>query len=331
VQRPLRWYATFSALGLLVPLLTCSCHNPCRDGDSRIVNVNDYSFAGGALRVVSYNLLHGLADAVNDRSLDGRLDVVADALASLRPHVVLLQEASVTSAEAHCNVVDTLRGALNERLAGTEHSYNSTQAARLGSAMIDFHEGPAVLSRAQILEAALHEYVPQIAIPPERRVALRATLRGTAQNIDVVSTHLTNQDQRDGDQLVRTLQAEELAREVLPRRPASLPLVVGGDFNAPPGSGTVGAMIGADFVDVWAAARPGEAGFTSLAGPISDTAARPDSRIDYLFVEAGRTSVTSAELFLDAPAGTLTEEGLVELWPSDHVGVVGEIVIGQAP
>ena len=51
--------------------------NPCNDTDGILMNVNDHSFAGPEMSVVSFNLLHGFGDAVNDSTLDHRLEVVA--------------------------------------------------------------------------------------------------------------------------------------------------------------------------------------------------------------------------------------------------------------
>ena len=74
-------------------LLGCS---PCNDTDRVILNVNDHAFTGPELAVVTFNLLHGFGDAVNDATLDDRLDIVAQEMIATLPDAVLFQEASVT-------------------------------------------------------------------------------------------------------------------------------------------------------------------------------------------------------------------------------------------
>ena len=65
---------------LVLPVLAVSvllgC-NPFNDMDGIVMNVNDHAFAGPEMSVVSFNLFHGFGDAVNDATLDHRLEVVA--------------------------------------------------------------------------------------------------------------------------------------------------------------------------------------------------------------------------------------------------------------
>jgi endonuclease/exonuclease/phosphatase family metal-dependent hydrolase len=306
---------------LVSVLLVFGC-NPCNDTDGIIQNVNGSAFAGPGFTVVTFNMLHGFGDAVNDATLDDRLDILAQEIIAAQPDAVLLQEASVTMPAKHCNVIETLATRVNEEL-----SYNSVYARANGSAdLIGFEEGSAVLSRHEIIDAEVHVYTYNATSLPETRIALRVTIRGDGgKNIDLLGTHLTNLEDMVGDDLARTLQARELVQDIIPGRPNSNPVVVGGDFNDPPGSDTYLELTGAGlFEDLFASENPGVDGFTSFGGgfDITDPAEEAVKRIDYLFMMDGSGSVTGSELFLDAARDIDPDPGNESwLWASDHIGV----------
>jgi endonuclease/exonuclease/phosphatase family metal-dependent hydrolase len=304
-------------------LLLVGC-NPCNDTDQVIQNVNDHAFAGPEMTVVTFNLLHGFGDAVNDATLDDRLNLVAEEVAGTLPDVVLFQEASVTMPQAHCNVIETLAGLVNTALEGQTESYNSIYARANGSAdLIGFEEGSAVLSLHEILASDVYIYTHNPSTLPESRIALRATLRGGTRDIDVFATHLTNREDTVGSELVRTLQARELAQEIIPGRGNTNPVVVGGDFNDPPGTATIVEMTDAGGVDIFATANPGELGYTSFGHPfdITDPTEEPQKRIDYLFMFDAGGLIAGSERFLDTARDIDPGPGESWLWASDHVGV----------
>jgi len=288
------------------------------------MNVNDHSFAGPEFTVVTFNLLHGFGDVVNDATLDDRLGVVIREIVDTLPDAVLFQEASVTAPAKHCNVIETLVSEVNDALSATGSSYNSVYARANGTAdIIQFEEGSAVLSLHEILASEVHIYSHNATALPEFRIALAVTVRGDAGNIDLFSTHLTNLEDVEGEDLVRTLQARELAEEIIPGRGNSHPVIVGGDFNDPPGSDTILEMTGAGAVDMFAEARPGEDGFTSFADPfdLTDPLAETVERIDYLFMLDPGGTVSDSILFLDQARDIDPGPGESWLWASDHVGV----------
>ncbi len=311
------------ALFVVALHLALGC-NPCNDMDRVIQNVNDRAFAGPEFTVVTFNLLHGFGDAVNDATLDDRLDIVAQEVIANRPDAVLFQEASVTFPEAHCNVIETLASLVNTALEGEAESYNWVYARANGfSDLIGFEEGSAVLSLYEILSSDVYIYTHNPSSLPEFRIALRVTLRGQSGNIDLFGTHLTNREDTEGSELVRTLQARELAEVLIPGRGNANPVVVGGDFNDPPGTETIAEMTDAGAVDMFADRNPGVPGYTSFGKPfdITDPAEEPDKRIDYLFLIDEGGEITGSEPFLDTARDIDPGPEEAWLWASDHVGV----------
>ena len=302
-------------------LLGCS---PCNDTDGVVLNVNDHAFTGPEMAVVSFNLLHGFGDPVNDATLDDRLEIVAREMIVTLPDAVLFQEASVTLPGAHCNVIETLVDRVNTALSPEGKSYNRVYARSNGSSdFIGFEEGSAVLSLHEILSSDVTVYRHNPSTLPEFRIALRVTLRGQAGHIDLFGTHLTNREDVEGSELVRTLQARELSEVIIPGRGNANPVVVGGDFNDPPGTEAIVEMTDEGAVDMFAHSNPGLPGYTSFGKPfdITDPAEEPDKRIDYLFLIDEGGEITGSERFLDTARDIDPGPGESWLWASDHVGV----------
>ncbi len=132
--------------------------------------------------------------------------------------------------------------------------------------------------------------------------------------------------------LVTLLQANELLALF---GGAQLPVVMVGDFNSPadappsdPRGDAYRAIIAAGFRDVWAAANPGQPGYTcchadDLRNPTPDL----NRRIDLIFlggqyrVPRGFRGVGSVEVIGDE-LGDRTPSGL---WPSDHAGLLAQV------
>lgn len=287
------------------------------------------SSSAATLRVVTYNMLHGFADRENDRTLDARLDLLANELARLRPDVILLQEASTTPGTRHRNVVDTLRTRLNEALSPDGLAYNSIYYAAHGSRIIGFYEGSAILSLHPIVDHEKLTYSAQSRTPPERRIAVRATINVHGTEIDFYSTHLTNQDEVRREVPVVELQARELSDVVSRSADTGRLVIIGGDFNAPPDSVVVASMLAAGAQDAWSHAAPGTPGGTSLRGSISDSSAEFGRRIDYIFIAGEDLDVSAVTRILDLPlvldSPGVDEATAIPLWPSDHAGVMAEI------
>lgn len=154
-------------------------------------------------------------------------------------------------------------------------------------------------------------------------VAVDATLRG--RTVRVVNTHL-----EAADPGINRQQAQELLlSEAVTSRQR---VVLLGDFNNITATGhSTGALeqlVAAGFVDVWARARPDEPGPTCCES--ADLGVDPpgadadlDRRIDLVLVRS-RMLQTKAVERTGAEPGDRTASGL---WPSDHAGVVAELLI----
>jgi endonuclease/exonuclease/phosphatase family metal-dependent hydrolase len=110
-----------------------------------------------------------------------------------------------------------------------------------------------------------------------------------------------------------------------------LPIVWGGDFNSdahattfdgpPPKTQTYSNIVAAGFTDAWAAANPGDPGYTCCqAADLRNAQSTLDERIDHIFTRGPWTAVKAS--LVGATADGKTAGGL---WPSDHAGVVAKL------
>ncbi len=131
--------------------------------------------------------------------------------------------------------------------------------------------------------------------------------------IRFVNTHTEAYDER-----TRNAQRDELLDAI---GDPGTPVVVVGDFNAPPES--VGMP--ADFQDAWVAAGDGGPGHT--CGQTSDLANVESllrERIDYVWVQGA--DVECCRIVGNVDSDRTTGAGL---WPSDHAGVVCDLRLGS--
>lgn len=197
-----------------------------------------------ALRLVSFNVHRAAGPA-------GSLDRVAAEIAELEPDVVLVQE--VDRFQSRTGRVD--QAAHLARAAGMHLSYSPTMVRGRGQ------YGTLVLSRHEIVQEGRYPLTGRPGLEP--RAVQWVTLDVQGQPVRVYNTHLEAVRPR-----VRRRQAQQVASLV---RRDPLPVVVGGDLNAWPGSPEVAAF-STHLVDTWRAGRGSSA--TNAGG----------RRIDYLFV-----------------------------------------------
>ena len=174
---------------------------------------------------------------------------------------------------------------------------------------------------------ALLVKAPLVATDAERldlgatRSALRVRLAlpGGARLVMAV-THLHH---IPADEALRAAQAEALVAW-LDNSPGHEALVVVGDFNAEPDEPAYARMQEAGFVSAYAQANGAEPAVTwpsGLQAPAMDTDGEPGC-LDYVWLR-GAARAEGARLAWDRPA-----VGDPTLYPSDHVGVVAEVVVG---
>jgi endonuclease/exonuclease/phosphatase family metal-dependent hydrolase len=272
-----------------------------------------------AVRFVTLNVLHGgLFSGWHGRDdhLEARLDLVTEALRALAPDVVALQEASTTSRRG--NVASRLAGRLGMNHVYAPAAFHLFRSAWLNArlvALMDFDEGPAVLSRFPILRSEVHR-LPTCGRPLEPRRLLLAELGTPGGRLLVGSTHTA------GDPC-HTRRVAELLRE----RRGDLPAVLMGDFNAVESSEAMQVLTAdAGLVDVFRAARPHDPGLT-VWQPVRVAERRARRRVDYILLAPGRRVagvVLDSRVVIDRP-GRLPDG--TPLWPSDHYGVLADLAV----
>jgi endonuclease/exonuclease/phosphatase family metal-dependent hydrolase len=217
----------------------------------------DYS-----LRVLVFNI-HAGRNAAGADNIPG----LADLIRTTRADVVLMQEVDRgTNRSGKIDQVQTLidrtrfSGAFGRSLDYDGGQYG---IAILSRRAINFHQtAPLHVDPAQTRAGGSRE--PRAAL-----VASVETLRGRLQ---IVTTHLD----ASTEETYRLQEVLELLNVVRPRLSEYTPVVVGGDFNAEPGSAVIQKMRDAGFRDAWTECGQGD-GFTYPAD-------RPAKRIDYLFL-----------------------------------------------
>ncbi len=278
-------------------------------------------------RVVTINLWGDHAP------LEARLDACAAGLDALSPDVVLAQE--VRRGTGLPLTAEALAGRLGPTWHASFGAATVGPAGTWGPGSGAGEEGLAVLSPHPVTGAHVAE-LPE-ARHLDRRVLLSAhvDVRGTP-----LVVHTTHLHYRLGDGPAREKQVvgvDAAARAYAAGAGgANVVQVIGGDFNAAPETDEIRFMVGwhtlegrrGTWQDAFARAHPGTPGWTwASRNPSTDWLAQlwRDRRIDYLFVSpeqrGGIGRVTAARVVLDAPDAR-------GVWPSDHFGVLAEIVIG---
>lgn len=271
------------------------------------------------LRVVTLNLLHGGASSGltgDTRDLDTRLAIVIEELRRLAPDVVALQEASE----------GRRRGVVAQRIAdalGYHYVFEpaTTRLSPVGFfnrfvvAMLDFAEGPAVLSRFTITRSEVYE-LPRCLKRWEPRVLLRADVATPQGALAVFTTHTAS----DPCQVRRV-------GEIVKARAASGPVLLTGDLNRIETSEGMDALNGpGGLVDAFRAAHPDALGAT-VYQHVDAAVPTATRRVDYIFlggVEGGSHAVCDSRVVLDRP---MRRSDGRPLWPSDHYGVLADLAL----
>jgi endonuclease/exonuclease/phosphatase family metal-dependent hydrolase len=147
---------------------------------------------------------------------------------------------------------------------------------------------------------------------PFKRGWNRVDVEVGGKSFRLINTHL------DTNPEVSQRQAEWLRSENAADR--KNPVVIVGDFNAPPGTSTYNA-ISAGLLDAWSERHPAQPGNTCCHNPLNDPQSALERRIDMVFAEPRFKQKRDVVLVGEEP-GDRTPSGL---WPSDHAGVVAEL------
>jgi endonuclease/exonuclease/phosphatase family metal-dependent hydrolase len=184
---------------------------------------------------------------------------------------------------------------------------------RSAASLMNFSEGPAILSRFPILRSEMLR-LPRCGRWLDPRVLLFAELATPGGSLPVFSTHISG----------HACHAQAVGTLVRERR-GDLPGVLMGDLNAVESSAALAALAAAvPFVDAFRAARPDAPGFT-VYQPVTAPERRARRRVDYVLVVPGRLvagTVVDSRVVVDVP-GRLGDGS--PLWPSDHYGVLADL------
>jgi endonuclease/exonuclease/phosphatase family metal-dependent hydrolase len=251
----------------------------------REASAADASTVADTLTVVTLNIWHDQQD------WPARFEYMTRELRGLAPDVLALQE--VLQHDDLPNQAESFAAAL-----GYDVHFSSVdpedRPRRYGNAILTPH--PITARNWKALEP-LNDY---------RTVAhARITVAGT--ELDVYNTHLHHTAEGG---MIRREQLEDLLAFIEETRGGG-PLILLGDFNAPPDAPELRLLAGA-FVDAWAAVQTDTMalGRTTLNTALGHT----PRRIDHIFVERGRLQPVATRIILDEPdaAGR---------WASDHFGL----------
>jgi endonuclease/exonuclease/phosphatase family metal-dependent hydrolase len=273
-------------------------------------------------RFVTFNVYHGgfrsgwTGDA---RYLDDRLAIATGQLRALAVDVVALQEAS--AGRDRGNVAARLAEALGLRYVHAPASVRLLPVPllnRLAAWIINFEEGPAILSRYPIVATETYD-LPRCISYFDPRVLLRAEIATPDGPLQVFSAHTSG----------AACQVERVAEVVRAWR-GRMPVVLMGDLNGSDTAPWVAGLARDGFVDAFRAVNPTDPGATvwqRVDGP--DATVR--RRVDYVLVLAGTgttADVQASRVVLDRPGQRA--DG-TPLWPSDHYGVLADLAIAPMP
>lgn len=249
-----------------------------------------------------------------------RHDAIAHVVIEQQPDVLFLQEVWSDGEQSSA-------GLLADRL-GFHHALTDDPFLDRRNGEPGFHN--AIVSRWPLLDVASHPLPRADGQPGHRRVLTAAVVDEGGLRWPVVSTHL---DYRFDESNLRQMQCETLLAIVQAVRddPATAPpVVVGGDFNAPPDADEIRMLTGRRAVpvqglvlsDCWEQVGEGTGATWRSDNPYQSETAWPNRRLDYLFVSWPRPKPLGnpTRVWL---AGVDPVDGVV---PSDHAAVVADLI-----
>jgi endonuclease/exonuclease/phosphatase family metal-dependent hydrolase len=270
----------------------------------------------GSVRVMTWNLWWRFGP------WEQRARAIEAVVADVDPDVLCLQEVwSVDGDSAAARLAEVL---------GYHHAITDDPfAGRRGAgaqARVGFHN--AILAKAPVSDVVSHPLTRLDGAPGHRRaLSARVALQGHVWPI--VSTHL---DYRFDDSALRQLQAAEILHIVDGLRTDpdhEPPVIVCGDFNAPPDSDEIRLLTGRRagpvrnlvLSDSWEHVGDSDGATWRRDNPYQTSSAWPDRRLDYVFVSWPRPKPLGNPVRAQL-AGVEPVDGVVA---SDHAAVVVDL------
>ncbi len=282
----------FFALSLMLSVAGCG-----EDKESRPSEIS--------LRVATLNLRN------KEDWWEDRFPLIADGMAELKPDFVGLQEVSQPMMQ-----LDVLLDLIEDRDGSLDYTPAFIPAPEPFLTLTG--EGIAILSRFDVVKE-------QTLYLSDGRLCYFARVEvGEGQQVDFYNTHL---HALASDDDIRAQQTADIV-EFMAKNDVGFPTVLTGDFNSTDGKEAYGKVIDAGFVDVFREVHGDDTetigntfGVKLAREPVEQNV---DSRIDYIFARPGTDGSTleykDAQVAWDQPAA----DGL---YPSDHFGVVADLVL----
>jgi len=254
-----------------------------------------------SVRVLSYNVL---ADEI---AVDRRIPALMRVMERARPDVLALQEVAPW-------FLDWMAG--SGWLSEFELARIDGQIARPNGQLIASRL-PTRATRSRRLPGK-----------QGRTVLITHVELGAGERLCVATTHMES-FLEDGP--IRAAQLDEIFAELATERddPAVVATVVCGDLNFGDGEQPDSAHLDPEFVDLWTASRPGEPGYTwdierSEMARLGSFVGEPSRRLDRILLRSREWLPGAIEIIGDQPV----EPGDRSLFPSDHFGLIGDLVRG---
>lgn len=257
-----------------------------------------------------------------------RAEAIANEIESKKPDIIGLQEAARLVleipgfGEVIYDFVSILLDALKERGLHYEvaaHNDNfAAQAPDSNGNTINFLDRDIILIRKKrkfkVIDNQEANFVNNLVVGPFviTRGWSYIDIKLDKRVFRVINTHLEPVDER-----TKKLQAFEI---LIGPANTNIPVILLGDMNAVPGSGTYNLFINQGFLDVWNEMGEG-LGFTSHQDPdLLNNVSELSKRIDYIFFKNGWKP-----LVVELVGEEQNDRTSTGLWPSDHAGVAATL------
>ena len=272
-----------------------------------------------------------------------RARAIASEIARTRPVVVGLQEVSTIGVDIPplgVSVHLDFQAILLDALAAQGLDYvvavrldNFTAAPAPGISLTDADVMLVDPSRVEVLSSSGHTFAANLGVVApgvdlqRGWVQMEGRVNGTTYTFVSLHTEGTGPDQ-----LLLQLHALQVG-EMVASLGAASPVIAMGDFNAQPGSPAYQVMQDGGFTDVWGALRPGVRGYSCCQlADLSNAQPVLSERIDYVWMRGLGQARGSAplqgqvNLYGDVPSDRIRNSAGEWIWPSDHAGLIANIL-----